>query len=153
MAIRTATMQDIEPLRRLYTELEKDAVMYQPEHFVMGYRDDGFFKRIMESDTQELLVAECESGVIGFCHIMMHRTGNVSCLKEQTYAYIQDLVVAPENRNGGIGTALMDASQAYAKAHGAEFIRLSVFPGNQAGLRFYERNGFREMMKTLECPL
>ena len=31
------------------------------------------------------------------------------------------------------------------------FIRTQVFPGNVDGMRFYERNGFCEMMKTIEC--
>ena len=39
MIIRKATIQDIEQLRPLYTELEIDAVMYQPERF---YERDGF---------------------------------------------------------------------------------------------------------------
>ena len=36
---------------------------------------------------------------------------------------------------------------------GADFIRTEVFPQNIAGMRFYERNGFCEMMKTIECQL
>ena len=82
MVIRKAIIQDIEQLRPLYIELEKDAVMYQPEPFVISYRDDSFFKSIFESDTQDILVAECDSGIVGFCHIMISHTKNVSCLKE-----------------------------------------------------------------------
>ena len=44
--------------------------MYQPEHFVVGYRDDDFFKNIFESNRQEILVAECEPGIVGFCEMM-----------------------------------------------------------------------------------
>ena len=153
MIIRKAAIQDIEQLRPLYAELEKDAVMYQPEHFVIGYRDDDFFKNIFESNTQDILVSECESVIVGFCHIMILHAKNVSCLKEQTYAYIQDLVVSEERRNCGIGTKLMAEGKEYGRKHGAEFIRLSVFPKNISGLRFYERDGFCEMMKTLECPI
>lgn len=83
MVIRKATIQDVEQLRPLYTELEKDGVMYQPEHFVIGYRDDDFFKDIFESDTQDILVAECESGIVGLCHIMISQVKNVSCLKNR----------------------------------------------------------------------
>ena len=153
MNIRKATMRDAAQLRPLYIELMKDAVVYQPEHFVIGDRDDAFFKRIVDSDTQDILVAEDASGIVGFCHIMILHTKNVSCLKPQTFAYIQDLVVAEEARNKGIGTSLMAASKAYARDHEAAFIRLSVFPESISGLRFYERNGFYETMKTLECPL
>jgi hypothetical protein len=37
------------------------------------------------------------------------------------------------------------------KEHKVDFIRTQVFPGNVDGMRFYERNGFCEMMKTIEC--
>ena len=36
---------------------------------------------------------------------------------------------------------------------GADFIRTQVFPQNIEGMRFYERNGFCEMMKTIESQL
>ena len=45
----------------------------------------------------------------------------------------------------------MDTSKEYGKRKGADFIRTQVFPENIDGMRFYERNGFCEMMKTIEC--
>ena len=45
----------------------------------------------------------------------------------------------------------MNASKEYGKKRGADFIRTQVFPQNADGIRFYEKNGFREMMKTIEC--
>jgi len=149
--IRKATMDDIEALRVLYSELEQDGVKYQPEHFVTGYRDDGFFRKIIDSDNQDILVAEKNSGVVGFSHVMILRQKDVACLKPQTAVYIQDMDVLTEMRNQGIGTLLMEASKEYGIAHGADFIRTQVFPQNADGLRFYEKNGFREMMKTMEC--
>lgn len=59
--------------------------------------------------------------------------------------------MAAKHRNQGIGTMLMDASKEYGRKHGDDFIRTQVFPQNIDGIRFYERNGFREMMKTIEC--
>ena len=52
-------------------------------------------------------------------------------------------------RGRGIGSQLMEASKEYGIAHGADFIRTQVFPQNVNGLRFYEKNGFCEMMKTM----
>lgn len=37
--IRRAVRSDSESIERLYTQLEKDAVYYQPEHFVMSGKD------------------------------------------------------------------------------------------------------------------
>ena len=144
-------MDDVEALRVLYLELEQDGVKYHPEHFVIGYRDDKFFEKILESENQDILVAEIDSKVVGFSHVMILKQKNVACLKPQTAAYIQDLDVIAEMRGQGIGSLLMKASKEYGIVHGADFIRTQVFPQNVEGMKFYEKNGFCEMMKTIEC--
>ena len=151
MIIRKATMSDLPALRKLYLALEEDGVRYQPEHFVIGTRDDSFFQNIFDSETQDILVAVEDDEVIGFVHVMIIPQKKVSCLKPQTVVYMQDLCVREDKRNGGIGTKLVRAAKDYGKEHGVDFIRTQVFPGNVDGIRFYERNGFCEMMKTIEC--
>lgn len=153
MDIRIANIKDIEQLRRLYLELETDAVKYQPEHFTTGYRSDDFFNAIFEKDNQDILVADVDGTVIGFSHVMILKQKNVACLKPQTAVYIQDLDVIESERNKGVGTLLIKASKEYGKKRGADFIRTQVFPRNIDGIRFYEKNGFCEMMKTIESQL
>lgn len=151
MIIRKATMQDLPTLRALYLALEEDGVKYQPEHFVIGERTDEFFRNIFDSDSQDILVADIDGEAIGFVHVMIISQKKVSCLKPQTVIYMQDLCVREDMRNGGIGAKLVRAAKDYGKEHGVDFIRTQVFPGNVDGMRFYERNGFSEMMKTIEC--
>ena len=150
MHIRVANMKDVEQLRRLYFELETDGVKYQPEHFMIGYRSDDFFNRIFENDNQDILVADIDGTVIGFSHVMILKQKNIPCLKPQTAVYVQDLEVLESERSKGVGTLLIKASKEYGKRRGADFIRTQVFPKNVDGVRFYERNGFCEMMKTME---
>lgn len=152
-AIRKAGPVDVEDLRELYRELEEDGVRYQPEHFVAGYREDSFFQNIFASGTQDILAAETGGRVVGFSHVMILEQKQVACLKPETLVYIQDLDVRADMRGQGIGTALIEASKEYGIMRGAGFIRTQVFPQNRDGIRFYERGGFREMMKTIECPL
>lgn len=153
MQIRVAEMKDIEQIRRLYHELETDGVKYQPEHFIVGYRSDAFFHAIFEDENQDILVADIDGTVIGFSHVMILKQKNVACLKPQTAVYIQDFDILESERNKGTGTLLMKASKEYGKRKGADFIRTQVFPQNIDGIRFYERNGFCEMMKTIESWL
>ena len=153
MHIRVADIKDIEKLRRLYLELETDGVKYQPEHFIIGHRNDDFFESIFENDDQDILVADIDGTVVGFSHVMILEQKNIACLKPQTAVYIQDLDVIESERNKGIGTLLIKASKEYGKRRGADFIRTQVFPQNIEGIRFYERNGFCEMMKTIESQL
>ena len=154
VTIRKATTEDLARLEELYRELEEDAVLYQPEHFVFspqGTRTEQV-KEFLDSDTQTMLVAEKDGEVIGFAHLVLIKAKKVPCLKSETSLYLQDLVVTSEFRSQGIGTILMNEAKKYGKEKGADFFRTQVFPQNTDGLRFYERNGFSEKMITIECP-
>lgn len=153
MLIRRAGIDDVEQLRLLYQELEEDGVRYQPEHFVVGERSNEFFQSVFESADQDILVAEEDGKILGFSHVMILEQKKVACLKPETLVYIQDLDVLESRRSQGIGTLLMEASKRFGKEHGVDFIRTQVFPQNIDGMRFYEKNGFREMMKTIESSL
>ena len=149
--IRKATTDDLKALRELYLALEEDGVRYQPEHFVIGERTDEFFQSVFDGENQDILVADIDGEALGFVHVVILQQKKVSCLKPQSVVYMQDLCVREDMRNNGIGALLVRATKDYGKEHGVDFIRTQVFPGNVDGMRFYERNGFSEMMKTIEC--
>ncbi len=154
--IRKAKIEDAAAIEALYTELEKDAVMYQSEHFVLspaGARSRQL-EEILKNENQVMLVAVDESDVvIGFAHVVFMGVKAFSCLKPQTNIYLQDLVVSGDYRNHGIGTLLLNEAKKYGTEKGADFFRTQVFPMNKAGLCFYERNGFSIKMITIEAPL
>lgn len=151
--IRRAVRSDSESLERLYTQLEKDAVYYQPEHFVMSGKGARISDGLFESDTQAVYVAEVGGEVVGFVHILLMESKNIACLKHEKNVYIQDMVVDEKYRSKGTGTLLMGAVKQYGRDHGASFVRTQVFPKNEDGLRFYRRNGFEVTMLTVEVPL
>jgi GNAT superfamily N-acetyltransferase len=155
ITIRKAIKEDFETLEKLYTELEEDAVFYQPEHFVLSEKGARSLQLegILSSENQVMFVAENDGAVIGFAHVMFARAKAVSCLKPQSNIYLQDLVVTKSYRNNGIGTLLLNAAKQYGREKKADFFRTQVFPMNKAGLRFYERNGFSVKMITIECDL
>ncbi len=155
--IRKAKIEDAAAIEALYVELEKDAVIYQSEHFVLS--PEGARSRqledILKNDSQIMLVAEDSetASVIGFAHVVFMGVKAFSCLKPQTNIYLQDLVVNGDYRNRGIGTMLLNEAKKFGLEKGADFFRTQVFPMNKAGLRFYERNGFSVKMITIEAPL
>ena len=154
--IRKAKIEDAAAIEALYTELEKDAVTYQSEHFVLSKPGERTrqIEEILSSDSQVMLAAENESGeVIGFAHVVYAKVKPFSCLKPQTNIYLQDLVVAEKYRSQGTGTLLLNAVKKYGIEKEADFFRTQVFPQNVDGMRFYERNGFSTKMITIECPL
>ena len=153
MIIRKATIDDIESLRPLYLELEKDGVRFQAEHFVLGFRSDEFFESIFESENQDILVADIDGKVVGFAHVIILEQKRVPCLKPERVIYLQDLDVTEKLRSGGIGAKLIEACKEYGKEKRADFMRTQVFPDNVRGMQFYERQGFSEKMKTIEVYL
>ena len=153
--IRRAKHEDAETIEKLYTELEKDAVFYQPEHFVMsaeGMRTQQFYE-LLDCERQAMFVAEDDGIVIGFAHAVLMPVKNISCLKTQSNVYIQDMIVTENHRSRGIGSRLMSAVKEYGRQHNSDFVRTQVFPMNEDGLRFYQKNGFSITMLTIEAPL
>ncbi|MDY6783500.1 MAG: GNAT family N-acetyltransferase [Cyanobacteriota bacterium] len=59
------------------------------------------------------------------------------------YAHIFLLYVAPEYRRRGIGSALMEQAQNWARARGDRQIGLQVFCNNEAALKLYRRLGYQ----------
>ncbi|MBO7421671.1 MAG: GNAT family N-acetyltransferase [Spirochaetaceae bacterium] len=155
ISIRKARTEDSAAIEELYTELEKDGVFYQPEHFVLSKTGERSrqMEGVLKSDTQVMFVAEDGGTVIGFAHVLFAKAKAFSCLKPQSNIYLQDLVVTQSYRNRKIGTMLLEAAKQYGIEKGADFFRTQVFPGNVDGMRFYERNGFSTKMITIECPL
>ena len=153
MIIRIATKEDIKDLQSLYYELENDAVTFQPEHFVHGERNEEFFSIIFNSENQDILVAEQDNKIVGFAHVVILEQKKVPCLIPERVIYLQDLDVSEELRSQGIGAKLIEACKDYGKKKGADFMRTQVFPQNERGMKFYERAGFSEKMKTIEVYL
>ncbi|MGK7873646.1 MAG: GNAT family N-acetyltransferase [Xenococcaceae cyanobacterium] len=74
-------------------------------------------------------------------------------VKGDRYTYIFLLYVTGEHRCRGIGSALMDLAQDWAKARGDRQIGLQVFSSNQPALNLYHRLGYQTqsllMVKSL----
>jgi GNAT superfamily N-acetyltransferase len=69
-------------------------------------------------------------------------------------AYVDILVVALEAEGMGVGRALMQLAEAWARTHACREVVLDVFSGNDGAIAFYERNGYRSdhirMTKSLD---
>lgn len=153
MIIRKANQADIVNINKLFFELDTDGVQYQPEHFQLGYRSDEYLLEIINNPKSDFVVSVIDEKVVGFSLLYEKETKGLSLLIPCKYAYLQDFVVNSEFRNRGIGTQLLEASKQWAKERGMEYLRLSVFPKNESGIRFYKRHGLLEQMLTMECTL
>lgn len=68
--------------------------------------------------------------------------------------WLDELYVDPRERRFGLGTKLLEAAMAVARAQGCVALDLEVEPGHDAAVRLYERQGFRRLPRERwMCPL
>ncbi|MBS0432527.1 MAG: GNAT family N-acetyltransferase [Proteobacteria bacterium] len=88
---------------------------------------------------ENLFLAESAAGErLGFLRLQKTRdffSGHANC-------HISDLAVLQGHEGKGIGRALLEYAQAWAKQQRCRLITLAVFPGNARALALYERAGF-----------
>ena len=97
-----------------------------------GISFDGFWAWLTgdpEYDASLMWVAERDGEVVGFCHCW-------------TSDFIKDLVVAPEFRRRGLGTALLTIALETFAARGTAFVELKTDVDNDKAQSLYRRLGF-----------
>ncbi len=93
---------------------------------------------------EALLVAEIDGRPVGYSYLVVH----TDFFTEQPHAHVSVLAVAKEAEGRGVGSALIEASTAWAVARGDDRITLNVFDSNRRAQALYERHGY--MKETLK---
>jgi len=151
-SIREATLGDAEGLCRCYDELDTLHCEAMPGLFQAAEgpaRSEEFFSRIFTNENTALFVAESGGQVIGFVIVSVQETPDISILVPRRYASIVDLAVRCEFRRRGVGRALMEQAQAWARDKGAAQVELNVFEFNQEAIAFYEAMGYGPVVRRM----
>jgi ribosomal protein S18 acetylase RimI-like enzyme len=97
----------------------------------------------------ELFIAELDGASAG-CLLMWTLEDYFS---QQWHAHVSVIAVTREAEGHGVGRALMDYAERWARERGHKMITLSVFEGNRRAQRLYDRAGYstemRRMLKRL----
>lgn len=105
-------------------------------------------RREAPPDTHFFVAEDAGGQRTGFLHLQVQRdffSGARTC-------HIADLAVAEHHDGQGIGRALLDCAQGWAKAHRCKLLTLSVFPGNVRARALYERAGFEIDLLRMTKP-
>jgi ribosomal protein S18 acetylase RimI-like enzyme len=145
--IRRARVAEIDALVRLWMQMMHEherfnsAVRLAPdasEH----YRD---YLRIHLLDSHSLIVAAIEEErPIGFALAM--RCQNLPMFQPEVFGYLSDMVVDPERRSRGVGQSLFDLVVQWCREQGIACLQLQVYAQNDGGQRFWERQGFHDLL-------
>ena len=87
---------------------------------------------------EALFVAEIEGRQAGCAYLVTH----VDYFNERTHAHLSVLAVTAEAEGQGIGSALLDRSEAWARERGSDRLTLSALVTNSRARSLYERRGF-----------
>jgi ribosomal-protein-alanine N-acetyltransferase len=104
---------------------------------------------VLTSAEHDLIVAEVESEVIGYVHLMTYQDLSHGALA----ADLLGLVVRSDMRRRGIGTALLREIIRLATKRGVGELHVNAEPDNDAALSFYRRHGAHIVRTQLEFDL
>jgi ribosomal protein S18 acetylase RimI-like enzyme len=110
------------------------------------------YARKLESKDTAIFVAERDGTVVGFAEARLVCSDPSGMLAFGLAAEI-GIAVAADHRRGGIGAALIDAVEEWARERGAERLTLSTHADNDGAIRFYERLGCTRFGLLMQKPL
>ena len=101
------------------------------------------------SEPTNAALAWQDGKAVGMVHFIFHRSNwsiNDSC-------YLQDLLVAPQQRSAGIGRKLIEYVYVAAKNEGADRVHWLTHESNATAIRLYERIAERPGFIQFRKPL
>jgi GNAT superfamily N-acetyltransferase len=135
MEIVRAETSDIPELCSLLSYLFEQEEEFTPD----TQAQERGLKMIIESpETGDILIMRDNGQTIGMVNLLY----TVSTALGGKVAVLEDMVVTPENRNGGTGSWLLKAAVQHAKKQGCMRITLLTDAVNEKAQRFYTRHGF-----------
>lgn len=118
------------------------AALTRLNQIAMGYdypeeKTAGKLEKLLNSGRDKILVAELDGQVVGYLHLVDYDVLYADHMKN-----IMGIAVDPERRRMGIGSALLEAGEAWAKATGADGVRLVSGESRVGAHAFYRSLGY-----------
>lgn len=130
-SMRKATEKDKERIEQLFIEMLQS--IYANEE-VEGY-ENGYLDKFFSGKDNWICVAEADNRIVGYLSIEVHKT-------PELFIYLDDLSVSLKFRNSGIGSALIQEADSFARKINARYIALHAESSNKQAIRLYEKLGY-----------
>lgn len=151
IAIRRAGSDDAPALaamrRRFKMEDGREGVPQDEEEFIA---ECGQWLRSRMAGPWRAWVAEVDGRICGHVFVCLVEKVPSPYPGSDALGYVTNFYVAPEQRDRGLGRALLDEATGYARAHGLD--TLIVWPSERSA-PLYRRCGFDEPGGLLELPV
>jgi ribosomal protein S18 acetylase RimI-like enzyme len=112
-------------------------------------RSRSFILKAIDASDTGLFVAEFKESLAGFIRVIVRDTPPVTIFVPRRYAVVDNLAVRDSFRRSGIGRALMERAETWAKGKGATSIELNVYAFNRPAMSFYQRLEYHTLSHRL----
>lgn len=161
MRIRAATVEDYEHICDLLEQVDR---MHRDVHPEVFRECDGpargreFLEQAIDDPNAGIFVAESESDtdpsrIAGMILLRLREAPDFPIFVPRRVCLIEDVAVSEACRGQGIGRALMQHAEDWARERGADTCELHVWEFNRNAIGFYESLGYgtasRRMWKHL----
>ncbi|HEV3468283.1 MAG TPA: GNAT family N-acetyltransferase [Pyrinomonadaceae bacterium] len=141
--VREATWADREFVVSLMPRLVEFGLPEWHDVEQMTRFDVEFVERNLREQTPGTAVfiaEEADGRAVGFIHLITR----ADYYRDEEFGHVSDLVVAREGEGRGVGAALMEAGEDWARARGYRFLTLHVYAANARAREVYEKLGYAE---------
>jgi ribosomal protein S18 acetylase RimI-like enzyme len=129
--LRKAEPADRERIEALFVEMLRS--IYRTDD-VKPY-EEGYLDKYFAGGEDWICVAQEGDETVAFLSVEVHR-------EQENYLYLDDLSVTERCRNEGLGTALIERAEDYAREIGIPAVVFHVEKSNEAAFRLYTRLGY-----------
>ena len=94
------------------------------------------------------LIAEADGKVLGYVLYALYRNRDVTLSHKGTVCFLEDIAVAPDERNSLVATQLCNTLEVLVQSMKPVLAKATVWNGNDACLRLLERFGMKEVSRN-----
>jgi GNAT superfamily N-acetyltransferase len=95
-----------------------------------------------QPDIAVFIAEDAEGRALGFIHL--HAA--TEHYNHDEHGHVEDIIVAPEGEGRGVGRALLEKAEEWARGRGYRWLTLNVFAENLRAREVYKRLGYGEDM-------
>jgi ribosomal protein S18 acetylase RimI-like enzyme len=145
--VRRATVDDAEAVTMLHGVLHRMHTEAHPDIFTVfdPVLTRPRFERLLADDEALIWIAEREGEAVGFVSATLKHQEASDTVREDRALHVHELVVAPQARRAGVGGALMQAVEDYARSLRLTSVSLNTWLFNTEASDFYERLGYQRL--------
>lgn len=153
--IRRANQKDIDDLNRLLLQVLEVHHQGRSDLFKshsVKYTNQQLIQ-LLQDDSRPVFVYQQDEKVVGYGFCVIQQVRNHNILTDHKTLYIDDICIDENYRHQGIGKAIFQAIEAYAKEIGCDNLTLNVWAFNQSALAFYQMMDMQPQRIIMEKKL